>query len=148
MGVTSHIFRKFFHLHPVVNRILWFSKDIQSDDSYRHTVCEENLCTEKISLIRDDITKVRRAGARLLEAITSFYLMLSASSEKPTTSSQPRSSRRFSFPSLPYSVAVPPHKPNIIDEHGKAVPAVAGPYEEGGDMRLQCLVSGGKPYFP
>ncbi|XP_011151736.1 synaptogenesis protein syg-2 isoform X2 [Harpegnathos saltator] len=43
------------------------------------------------------------------------------------------------------TVIVPPHKPNIIDEHGKAVPAVAGPYEEGGDMRLQCLVSGGRP---
>ncbi|XP_011639575.1 nephrin, partial [Pogonomyrmex barbatus] len=43
------------------------------------------------------------------------------------------------------TVIVPPQKPNIIDEHGKAVPAVAGPYEEGGDMRLQCLVSGGRP---
>ncbi|XP_032679433.1 synaptogenesis protein syg-2-like isoform X2 [Odontomachus brunneus] len=43
------------------------------------------------------------------------------------------------------TVIVPPHKPNIIDEHGNAVPAVAGPYEEGGDMRLQCLVSGGRP---
>ncbi|XP_048266603.1 carcinoembryonic antigen-related cell adhesion molecule 5 isoform X2 [Bombus terrestris] len=38
-------------------------------------------------------------------------------------------------------VIVPPHKPNIIDERG-TVPAVAGPYEEGGDMKLQCLVSG------
>jgi len=42
---------------------------------------------------------------------------------------------------------VPPHKPNIIDEHGKTVSKVAGPYEEGGDMRLQCLVSGGESYF-
>ncbi|XP_071872207.1 nephrin isoform X8 [Bombus fervidus] len=41
-------------------------------------------------------------------------------------------------------VIVPPHKPNIIDERG-TVPAVAGPYEEGGDMKLQCLVSGGRP---
>lgn len=43
-------------------------------------------------------------------------------------------------------ITVPPHKPNIIDERG-TVPAVAGPYEEGGDMKLQCLVSGGEfPY--
>ncbi|CAD1468889.1 unnamed protein product, partial [Heterotrigona itama] len=42
-------------------------------------------------------------------------------------------------------VIVPPHKPNIIDEHGTTVTAVAGPYEEGGDMKLQCLVSGGRP---
>lgn len=43
------------------------------------------------------------------------------------------------------TVIVPPQKPNIIDERGKTVPEVAGPYEEGGDMRLQCLVSGGRP---
>ncbi|KZC13410.1 Nephrin [Dufourea novaeangliae] len=43
------------------------------------------------------------------------------------------------------TVIVPPHKPNIIDEHGKTVPTVAGPYEEGGDMKLQCLVTGGRP---
>ncbi|KAG7202911.1 hypothetical protein KM043_010052 [Ampulex compressa] len=43
------------------------------------------------------------------------------------------------------TVIVPPHKPNIIDEHGKTVATVAGPYEEGGSMRLQCLVSGGRP---
>lgn len=48
---------------------------------------------------------------------------------------------------FPLTIAVPPQKPNIIDERGKTVPAVAGPYEEGGDMRLQCLVSGGKSYF-
>lgn len=48
---------------------------------------------------------------------------------------------------FPLAVTVPPQKPNIIDERGKTVPAVAGPYEEGGDMRLQCLVSGGKSYF-
>ncbi|KAK9301229.1 hypothetical protein QLX08_006314 [Tetragonisca angustula] len=42
-------------------------------------------------------------------------------------------------------VIVPPQKPNIIDEHGTTVSAVAGPYEEGGDMKLQCLVSGGRP---
>ncbi|XP_015588753.1 synaptogenesis protein syg-2 isoform X3 [Cephus cinctus] len=43
------------------------------------------------------------------------------------------------------TVVVPPHKPNIIDERGKTVPTVAGPYEEDGDMRLTCLVSGGRP---
>ncbi|XP_076653343.1 nephrin isoform X1 [Halictus rubicundus] len=43
------------------------------------------------------------------------------------------------------TVIVPPHKPNIIDELGKTVTAVAGPYEEGGDMKLQCLVTGGRP---
>ncbi|CAK9807333.1 Protein turtle homolog A [Anthophora plagiata] len=43
------------------------------------------------------------------------------------------------------TVIVPPHKPNIIDEHGKTVPTITGPYEEGGDMKLQCLVSGGRP---
>ncbi|XP_034941315.1 nephrin-like isoform X2 [Chelonus insularis] len=43
------------------------------------------------------------------------------------------------------SVIIPPHKPNIIDEHGKTVSTIAGAYEEGGDMRLTCLVSGGRP---
>ncbi|XP_063991913.1 synaptogenesis protein syg-2-like isoform X7 [Diachasmimorpha longicaudata] len=43
------------------------------------------------------------------------------------------------------TIIVPPHKPNIIDEHGKTVSTVAGPYEEGGSMRLTCLVSGGRP---
>lgn len=39
---------------------------------------------------------------------------------------------------------VPPQKPTIIDERGKEVPLVAGPYEEGGDMKLTCIVTGGK----
>ncbi|XP_020288748.1 synaptogenesis protein syg-1-like isoform X2 [Pseudomyrmex gracilis] len=43
------------------------------------------------------------------------------------------------------TVIEPPQKPNIIDEQGSPVGSVAGPYEEGGDMRLQCLVSGGRP---
>ncbi|XP_051153256.1 synaptogenesis protein syg-2 isoform X2 [Leptopilina boulardi] len=42
-------------------------------------------------------------------------------------------------------IIVPPHKPNIIDEYGKTVPTVAGPYQEGGNMELKCLVSGGRP---
>ncbi|CAD6209059.1 GSCOCG00003705001-RA-CDS, partial [Cotesia congregata] len=45
------------------------------------------------------------------------------------------------------TVVIPPHKPNIIDEHGKTVSAIAGTYREGGDMRLTCLVSGGKYSF-
>ncbi|XP_023288397.1 nephrin [Orussus abietinus] len=43
------------------------------------------------------------------------------------------------------TVIVPPRTPNIIDEHGKTVTGEAGPYEEGGDMKLTCLVSGGRP---
>lgn len=43
-----------------------------------------------------------------------------------------------------YLFAVPPQKPKIFDEKGKEVPSVAGPYEEGGDMRLTCFVTGGK----
>ncbi|XP_070156346.1 nephrin isoform X4 [Polyergus mexicanus] len=38
-----------------------------------------------------------------------------------------------------------PNKPNIIDEEGKTVSTVAGPYEEGGDMKLHCYVYGGRP---
>lgn len=41
-------------------------------------------------------------------------------------------------------ISVPPHKPNIIDEHGTIVQTVTGPYEENEDMKLQCLVSGGE----
>ncbi|XP_057651793.1 nephrin-like isoform X2 [Diorhabda carinulata] len=43
------------------------------------------------------------------------------------------------------NVIVPPQKPSIIDEKGKEVPSHAGPYEEGGDVKLTCIVSGGKP---
>ncbi|XP_028522320.2 synaptogenesis protein syg-2 isoform X3 [Apis cerana] len=43
------------------------------------------------------------------------------------------------------TVIVPPHKPNIIDEHGTIVQTITGPYEENEDMKLQCLVSGGRP---
>ncbi|KAF7991967.1 hypothetical protein HCN44_010768 [Aphidius gifuensis] len=43
------------------------------------------------------------------------------------------------------TIIVPPHKPNIIDEHGKTVTKIAGVYQEGGSMRLTCLVSGGRP---
>ncbi|KAF5301892.1 hypothetical protein FQA39_LY10547 [Lamprigera yunnana] len=43
------------------------------------------------------------------------------------------------------TVIVPPQKPTIIDEKGKEVVSVAGPYDEGGDVKLTCIVSGGKP---
>ncbi|XP_068084809.1 synaptogenesis protein syg-1-like [Anabrus simplex] len=43
------------------------------------------------------------------------------------------------------TVIVPPQKPNIFDARGKEVPSFAGPYEEGGDMILTCIVSGGRP---
>ncbi|EFA06209.2 nephrin isoform X1 [Tribolium castaneum] len=43
------------------------------------------------------------------------------------------------------AVIVPPQKPTIFDERGKEVPSLAGPYEEGGDMKLTCFVTGGKP---
>lgn len=44
-------------------------------------------------------------------------------------------------------VTVPPQKPNIIDDQGIPVSTVAGPYEEGGVMKLHCYVFGGKLYF-
>ncbi|XP_046401780.1 hemicentin-1 isoform X2 [Ischnura elegans] len=43
------------------------------------------------------------------------------------------------------TVIVPPQKPNIIDDRGKEVVGVAGPYEEGAEMKLTCIVSGGRP---
>ncbi|XP_068082092.1 nephrin [Anabrus simplex] len=43
------------------------------------------------------------------------------------------------------TVIVPPQKPTIFDDRGKEVPSIAGPYEEGGDMKLTCIVSGGRP---
>ncbi|EFN65211.1 V-set and immunoglobulin domain-containing protein 1 [Camponotus floridanus] len=55
------------------------------------------------------------------------------------TTSPTRNSR------IQLTVIVPPQKPNIIDEQGNAVTTVAGPYEEGGDMRLHCYVWGGHP---
>lgn len=41
-------------------------------------------------------------------------------------------------------VPVPPQKPNIVDEKGKEVQSVAGPYEEGAELKLTCIVSGGE----
>jgi hypothetical protein len=39
---------------------------------------------------------------------------------------------------------VPPEKPKIFNERGENVESRAGPYEEGGDLHLVCLVTGGK----
>uniref|UniRef100_T1HAH0 Ig-like domain-containing protein n=1 Tax=Rhodnius prolixus TaxID=13249 RepID=T1HAH0_RHOPR len=43
------------------------------------------------------------------------------------------------------TVSVPSEKPRIVDERGKTLSAVAGPYEEGSSMSLTCVVSGGRP---
>ncbi|XP_050301674.1 nephrin isoform X2 [Anthonomus grandis grandis] len=43
------------------------------------------------------------------------------------------------------TVIVPPSAPIIVDSHGKEVGQYAGPYEEGGDLKLICRVQGGKP---
>ncbi|XP_049813620.1 nephrin-like [Schistocerca nitens] len=40
---------------------------------------------------------------------------------------------------------IPPQRPEIFDERGVKLGAVAGPYEEGGNARLTCIVSGGRP---
>jgi len=42
------------------------------------------------------------------------------------------------------SSAAPPMNPTIFDDRGKEVPSVAGPYEEGREMKLLCVVSGGE----
>ncbi|XP_044729168.1 nephrin-like [Chrysoperla carnea] len=43
------------------------------------------------------------------------------------------------------TVIVPPQKPTIFDDNGKEVPSIAGPYVEDGEMKLTCMVSGGRP---
>jgi hypothetical protein len=42
------------------------------------------------------------------------------------------------------SFAAPPMNPTIFDDRGKEVVSVAGPYEEGREMKLLCVVSGGE----
>lgn len=39
--------------------------------------------------------------------------------------------------------SVPPDKPFIIDDRGKEIQELAGPYEEGSEMTLKCVVTGG-----
>lgn len=39
---------------------------------------------------------------------------------------------------------MPPQKPTIFDDRGKEIPSVAGPYEEDSEMKLTCMVSGGR----
>ncbi|XP_049962106.1 synaptogenesis protein syg-2-like [Schistocerca serialis cubense] len=43
------------------------------------------------------------------------------------------------------TVIVPPQRPKIYDERGVEVGPVAGPYQEGGQARLTCVVYGGRP---
>ncbi|KAJ2950566.1 hypothetical protein O0L34_g8812 [Tuta absoluta] len=38
-----------------------------------------------------------------------------------------------------------PGKPVIFDEYGKEISGIAGPYNEGGDLKLICSVNGGNP---
>jgi hypothetical protein len=42
------------------------------------------------------------------------------------------------------SSTAPPMNPTIFDDRGKEVPRDAGPYEEGREMKLLCVVSGGE----
>uniref|UniRef100_A0A0A9XSS5 Kin of IRRE-like protein 3 n=3 Tax=Lygus hesperus TaxID=30085 RepID=A0A0A9XSS5_LYGHE len=43
------------------------------------------------------------------------------------------------------TVIVPPQKPTIFDDRGKEVSAKTEPYEEGSELKLTCIVTGGKP---
>ncbi|RZF47534.1 hypothetical protein LSTR_LSTR009070, partial [Laodelphax striatellus] len=43
------------------------------------------------------------------------------------------------------NVAVPPGQPTIINERNKEIQVKAGPYVEGTEMKLTCIVRGGKP---
>ncbi|CAH0774686.1 unnamed protein product [Bemisia tabaci] len=43
------------------------------------------------------------------------------------------------------TLAVPPSTPVIMDMQGKQMDAIAGPYFEGYDLHLTCLVTGGEP---
>ncbi|XP_014218330.1 nephrin [Copidosoma floridanum] len=43
------------------------------------------------------------------------------------------------------TIIIPPSKPRIINQYGDPVESMAGPFTEGGDMQLKCLVSGGNP---
>ncbi|KAG4069528.1 hypothetical protein HA402_006894, partial [Bradysia odoriphaga] len=42
-------------------------------------------------------------------------------------------------------VVVPPHPPKIFNDRGEHIQSRAGPYEEGGDLHLVCVVTGGSP---
>lgn len=44
----------------------------------------------------------------------------------------------------PFSVAVPPEQPTILDRWGRILNGTAGPYEEGDTPYLTCRVTGGK----
>ncbi len=40
-------------------------------------------------------------------------------------------------------LTVPPHPPKIFNDRGEHIQTQAGPYEEGGDLHLVCMVTGG-----
>lgn len=42
--------------------------------------------------------------------------------------------------------AVPPQQPKIFNERGENIETRAGPYEEGAELQLMCVVMGGKSY--
>lgn len=44
-------------------------------------------------------------------------------------------------------IAVPPSTPVIYNERGEPIESRAGPYEEGGELNLMCVVMGGKLIF-
>lgn len=48
------------------------------------------------------------------------------------------------FSSFLFFFSVPPHKAVITDESGQEKASVVGPYTEGAELRLRCLVYGGK----
>lgn len=41
------------------------------------------------------------------------------------------------------SISVPPQAPKIFNDRGEHIQSRAGPYEEGGDLHLICVVMGG-----
>ncbi|PSN56559.1 hypothetical protein C0J52_14751 [Blattella germanica] len=43
------------------------------------------------------------------------------------------------------TIVVPPSEPTIYDDKGKEITGVAGPFLEGYDLALTCLVKGGRP---
>lgn len=55
------------------------------------------------------------------------------------TTSQTRTER------INLKVIVRPSKPQILDDGGSILDLYAGPYQEGNEVHLSCIVIGGKP---
>ena len=55
------------------------------------------------------------------------------------TTSQTRTER------INLRVIVRPSRPQILDDRGAVLDLYAGPYEEGSQVQLSCIVTGGKP---